>query len=161
MAAKPDAKVKTTEKTAKAAPAKVTAKAPVEKEQKKTAKAAASTESTTVKSERGKAKEEKVTHHHASQLPREEMKCEVKGCKREYRAKGYCKPHYRKWRNGEYGHRRFTACSSNSCNKPMAMNRHGYCEEHYTSYYIKGMAVAKAAVEEKPAAAPAKVAASA
>jgi len=39
--------------------------------------------------------------------------------------------------------------------KPMAMNRHGYCEEHFQNYYVKGIAVSKvAAPDAKPAAKP-------
>lgn len=140
MATKPEAKEKTTEKKDKAATA--------EKAPKKTAKAAAEG-SDTVKAERNKPKE--VKKHHHKHLERSEQHCEVKGCKRAYRAKGYCNAHYRKWRQGEYGHRRYTACSSSSCFKPQAKNRHGYCEEHYQSYYVKGMAVAKPVEEAKPA----------
>ena len=143
MATKPEAKEKTTEKKAKAETA--------EKAPKKTAKAAA--EGTdTVKSERNKTKEVKAEKkHHHKHLERSEQHCEVKGCKREYRAKGYCNTHYRQWRQGAFGHRRYTACSSTSCFKPMGKNRHGFCEEHYQSYYVKGMAVAKPAEEAKPA----------
>lgn len=34
-------------------------------------------------------------------LSRKEKTCSVKGCKRPYRAKGYCNVHYKKWRKGE------------------------------------------------------------
>lgn len=78
--------------------------------------------------------------------------CKVKGCKREYRAKGYCKAHYKKWRHGELGKKRFKACKDASCFKPMAMNRHGFCENHFQNYYVKGIAQAKAPAPEKPAA---------
>ena len=33
----------------------------------------------------------------------------------------------------------------------MSMNRHGYCEDHFQNYYVKGLAVTKAAPIEKPA----------
>jgi len=38
---------------------------------------------------------------------REAKSCKIKGCKRTYRAKGYCTAHYKKWRNGEYGRARY------------------------------------------------------
>ncbi len=62
---------------------------------------------------------------------REESKCSVEGCKRPYRAKGYCVTHYKLWRRGEMeGHRsRYKICSKESCRKPMV--REGLCEEHF------------------------------
>lgn len=36
-------------------------------------------------------------------LSREEKACKIKGCKRPYRAKGYCNVHYRRWRKGDLG----------------------------------------------------------
>lgn len=85
--------------------------------------------------------------------------CKIKSCKREYRAKGYCRMHYKKWRRGEYGMARYKTCKDFECRKPMAQNRHGYCEDHFQNYYVKGMEVHKVvapaapAKEEKPAAA--------
>jgi hypothetical protein len=35
-------------------------------------------------------------------LSREEKKCSVDGCRRPYKAKGYCKVHYSKWRKGGF-----------------------------------------------------------
>lgn len=80
-----------------------------------------------------------------------EKSCQVSSCKREYRAKGYCNAHYRKWRQGAFGLARYKTCGSMDCRKPMVRNRHGYCEDHYQNYYVKGMQVAKAAPAEKPA----------
>lgn len=77
--------------------------------------------------------------------------CKVASCKREYRAKGYCASHYREWRNGKFGMARYKACSDMMCFKPMATNRHGFCEEHYQNYYVKGMEQAKVAAEAAPA----------
>lgn len=77
--------------------------------------------------------------------------CKIKGCKREYRAKGYCVAHYRKWRQGEYGVARYKTCSSMDCRKPAVLNKHGLCEEHFQSYYVKGEKAAVAAPAEKPA----------
>ncbi len=77
--------------------------------------------------------------------------CKIKGCKREYRAKGYCKAHYRKWPQGEYGVARYKTCHSTDCRKPMVLNRHGLCEDHFQKYYVKGEAAPVAAPAAKPA----------
>jgi len=71
-----------------------------------------------------------------------EKKCRVKGCKRPYRAKGYCNVHYGKWRRGEMPKPRYKTCNYNAkkrkrgekkeCLKPVF--RHGLCEEHYKAY---------------------------
>jgi hypothetical protein len=56
--------------------------------------------------------------------------CSKEGCKRPYRAKGYCVTHYKLWRRGELeGHKgRYKLCSKEGCKKPAA--RHGLCAEH-------------------------------
>ncbi len=46
----------------------------------------------------GLKREVDVTHK--TTLPRSEKHCKVEGCKRPYRAKGYCNVHYRQWRKG-------------------------------------------------------------
>jgi hypothetical protein len=83
--------------------------------------------------------------------------CKIKNCKRTYKAKGYCRAHYKMWRRGAYGKTRFTACKDHGCFKPMATNRHGFCEDHFQNYYVKGMEQVKveapAKKEEAPAAA--------
>ena len=56
-------------------------------------------------------------------------KCRVEGCRRPYRAKGYCNVHYRKWRRGELGKARYKTCSAEDCLKKTY--RWGLCEEHY------------------------------
>jgi hypothetical protein len=56
-------------------------------------------------------------------------KCKVQGCKRAYRAKGYCRVHYQKWRRGELPKARYKVCSAEECLKPRAHG--GLCEEHY------------------------------
>jgi hypothetical protein len=62
--------------------------------------------------------------------PRAEKKCAEKGCKRPYRAKGYCNVHYRLWRRGELGTKqRYKICSKEGCRKPMV--RWGLCQEHF------------------------------
>ncbi len=54
--------------------------------------------------------------------------CTVAGCKRGYRAKGYCFFHYKKWRHGELPHGRYKTCSAADCRKPAVL--HGRCEVH-------------------------------
>jgi hypothetical protein len=57
-------------------------------------------------------------------------KCSVEGCKRPYRAKGYCVTHYKRWRRGEIeAHKaRYNTCSKEGCRKPAGKN--GMCDEH-------------------------------
>ncbi|MCB0403299.1 MAG: hypothetical protein KDD51_00840 [Bdellovibrionales bacterium] len=74
--------------------------------------------------------------------------CKIEGCKQSYRAKGYCRKHYRKWRHGEYGKVRYRACKENECHRPTVINRHGYCEEHYIQHYVKKIASAPPVAEE-------------
>ena len=56
--------------------------------------------------------------------------CSKEGCKRPYRAKGYCVTHYKLWRRGELeGHKsRYKLCSKEACKK--AAGRYGLCDEH-------------------------------
>ncbi len=60
----------------------------------------------------------------------EAKKCGKEGCKRPYRAKGYCVTHYKLWRRGELeGHKaRYKLCSKEACKK--AAGRYGLCDEH-------------------------------
>jgi len=51
----------------------------------------------------------------ATEKTTEAQKCSVEGCKRPYRAKGYCVTHYK-------------LCSKEACKKPAG--RYGLCEEH-------------------------------
>lgn len=62
-----------------------------------------------------------------------EQKCSQEGCKRPYRAKGYCVTHYKLWRRGEIeGHKaRYHICSKEACKKPAG--RFGLCDEHRPS----------------------------
>jgi hypothetical protein len=83
-------------------------------------------------------------------------KCIIPKCKSRYKAKGYCKTHYRKWRHGEYGRARYKTCRDLNCRSPMVANRHGFCEEHYQSYYVKGLEQSRPAVEKPPAHKPAQ-----
>lgn len=63
-------------------------------------------------------------------LSKEESKCTVEGCKRPYRAKGYCNVHYTAWRRGEMeGHKaRYKICTKEGCRKPRAQG--SLCAEH-------------------------------
>ena len=56
-------------------------------------------------------------------------KCQIDGCKRPYRAKGYCTAHYNKWRKGEFGKARYKTCSAEDCLKQTV--HWGVCQEHY------------------------------
>ncbi len=80
--------------------------------------------------------------------------CSAQGCKREYRAKGYCNNHYRQWRHGKFAKARYKACHDYGCHKPMGLNRHGLCEDHYQNIYVKGLEATHAPAA--PAAAPKK-----
>jgi hypothetical protein len=59
-----------------------------------------------------------------------DQKCSKEGCKRPFRAKGYCNVHYRLWRRGEMeGHKaRYKLCSKEACKK--IAGRWGLCDEH-------------------------------
>jgi hypothetical protein len=71
--------------------------------------------------------------------------CKIQGCKRSYRAKGYCQIHYRKWRQGELAKARFKTCNhgvnklkkgeKKECLKPIF--RSGLCSEHHGAKYGK------------------------
>ncbi len=64
----------------------------------------------------------------------ETKSCKIEGCKRAYRAKGYCTVHYNKWRRGEIEGEvgRYKSCSEEGCHKPMY--RKGKCEQHYGAW---------------------------
>ncbi len=76
---------------------------------------------------------------------KEGRSCKIEGCKRPYRAKGYCNVHYRKWRRGELPKPRYKTCNQGSkkrkkgekkeCLKPVF--KRGLCEEHYNAKYGK------------------------
>jgi len=80
--------------------------------------------------------------------------CKVEGCKRAYRAKGYCYFHFQKWRKGELPKARYTACNTEKCTKKQF--KAGLCQTHYNEKMGKAAAAAAPAA---PAAAPAAPAA--
>jgi hypothetical protein len=59
--------------------------------------------------------------------------CSVEGCKRAYRAKGFCFFHFKRWRQGDLPHSRYRTCSKAECRLKAA--RHGMCEKHDTETY--------------------------
>jgi hypothetical protein len=60
--------------------------------------------------------------------------CTVAGCKRAYRAKGFCFFHYKKWRAGEFEAKptRYKTCSKPDCKKKVV--GHGLCQEHFDAW---------------------------
>lgn len=92
-------------------------------------------------------------------MPAEGKKCTIEGCKRPYRAKGYCNAHFHKWRKGELETKpRYKICKEEKCKKPLF--KKGYCEQHYGAWAASkkpgvAEAVPAAAPEAAPAAAPA------
>ncbi len=71
--------------------------------------------------------------------------CKMKGCKRPYRAKGYCTTHYQQWRTGGLPKARYDTCNhgvkklkhgeKKECLKRVF--RAGLCEEHYNAAHKK------------------------
>ncbi len=83
----------------------------------------------------------------------EAKKCKAEGCKRTYRAKGYCNVHYNKWRRGELAAKpRYKTCSEENCRKPIF--KFGICEAHYTAWITSKKGVAQEAPEAPAAPAP-------
>src|SRR5262245_32991093 len=103
------------------------------------------------KAAKSDSKKSTPDHKHVKHASRKRA-CQVKGCKNEYRAKGYCNEHYRVWRSGAWGKARYEACSKEACNKPMS--KEGLCEAHWSEKRGK-QAPAAAAAPAAPAAAPA------
>jgi hypothetical protein len=75
------------------------------------------------------SKKTEVSHKHAKHAGKAKKDCQVKGCKGEYRAKGYCDTHYRMWKTGAFGKSRYEACSKEGCNKEMS--KEGLCATHF------------------------------
>ena len=81
----------------------------------------------------------------------EAKKCKMKDCKRPYRAKGYCNVHYKEWRHGGLGKKRYKTCNNEGCHKPM--HKGGMCAPHYEAW-VKSRKTAIAVAEAAPAPAP-------
>jgi len=73
----------------------------------------------------------------------EDKACGIEGCKRPYRAKGYCYFHFKKWRQGELPHGRYRTCSKPDCRSKAV--RHGLCEKHEAETYGKAVPAESAA----------------
>lgn len=82
----------------------------------------------------------------------QESQCSIEGCKKPYRAKGYCDIHYKKWKSGELPKPRYKTCLQEGCRK----KRHessSLCEEHLKAKLGKPEAsVAPVKTEEVPKA---------
>lgn len=77
--------------------------------------------------------------------------CSVEGCKRPYRAKGYCNIHFRKWRRGELANKpRYATCHEEGCHKQLF--RLGRCENHYKAWVLSKQGTSTAAAPEAPPA---------
>lgn len=70
--------------------------------------------------------------HVKTSKPRSESKCSKEGCKRPYRAKGYCNVHYRLWRHAAEGMKktRYKICTKEGCRKPRTATGGSLCAEH-------------------------------
>lgn len=78
-----------------------------------------------------------------------EKRCGVEGCKRPYRAKGYCNVHFRKWRKGELEARpRYRTCGEENCRKPFF--KAGMCEQHYGAWLASKKGEGAVSAEVKP-----------
>lgn len=87
----------------------------------------------------------------------EAKKCKVEGCKRPFRAKGYCVTHYKAWRRGEMPDPRFRWCFTEECKNREFMR--GLCKEHYEKKYGgKKAGASDEAAAPAPAATPAPAA---
>ncbi len=65
----------------------------------------------------------------------ENKNCKSENCKRPYRAKGYCRVHYKKWRRGDLPHTRYNTCLQDACRKKSFQK--SLCEEHFKAKYGK------------------------
>lgn len=84
----------------------------------------------------------------------ETQKCRQEGCKRPYRAKGYCNVHYNKWRRGEMPVKpRYKTCGEENCRKPIF--KFGICEAHYTTWIASKKETPQEAAPAPAASAPA------
>ena len=86
---------------------------------------------------------------------RKDKACTIAGCKRPYRAKGYCNVHYKKWRRGEMEGvmGRYNSCREEKCTKPTF--KAGLCEAHYSAWSASKKPQPPAPAPQAPAEAPA------
>lgn len=81
--------------------------------------------------------------------------CKIQGCKRPYKAKGYCNVHYQRWRKGDLTKTRYKTChfgvnklhrnEKKECLKPVFSR--GLCEEHFNAEFGKKQADNPASAE--------------
>ena len=90
-----------------------------------------------------KSSKKTTTEHTHVKHASKKRACQVKGCKNEYRAKGYCDEHYKMWRKGAFGDARYQACFKEGCTKPTV--REGLCQAHWNEKRGKGAPAAEAA----------------
>lgn len=71
--------------------------------------------------------------------------CTIEGCKRAYRAKGFCFFHHKKWRREELEGRpaRYDTCGKEACRKKVLA--HGLCAEHHAAWKASRMSAKLAA----------------
>lgn len=83
----------------------------------------------------------------------QKQSCQVEGCKRPYRAKGYCQIHFRKWRQGGLTKKpRYKTCGEENCHKPL--HRFGWCQSHFDTHMGSKIEQPKAEVAAKEAPPP-------
>lgn len=114
---------------------------------KEAAKATTAKATPKARVEKKKAPAKKVIEASAPKIAKQ---CRIEKCKRTYRAKGYCGTHYTLWRQGTYGRARYKHCKQVDCKHAMALNRHGYCENHYQALYVRGEQQAPSPQAEAP-----------
>jgi hypothetical protein len=90
-------------------------------------------------------------HQHKKQQAKE-RKCQVSSCGEKYRAKGYCDRHYKMWRKGTFGDRRFNTCSKEACHG--ATVGEGLCQTHLDEKRPSKAAAAAPAAEAPAEAKP-------
>lgn len=67
--------------------------------------------------------------------------CAVDGCDKLHLARGFCKPHYRKWRRSPEAAEAFPEASVRRCSVDGCDDihqGHGYCQKHYTRWKTYG-----------------------
>lgn len=67
-----------------------------------------------------------------------EHSCNVKGCTKPHRAKGWCSTHYSQWKRGTLGNTRLYVkggrrCKIHGCDRPFKAL--GLCKYHWTQWY--------------------------